>query len=83
MPYTSKSRKAKWNKDYYKNHHERKVAEDAVYYAKKTGKLIPQPCQICGAIKTEAHHKDYSKPLSVTWLCKRCHRLVHNSKIDL
>jgi hypothetical protein len=38
---------------------------------------------VCGATKTEAHHTDYSRPLDVVWLCKHCHRLLHNGKIDL
>lgn len=35
-------------------------------------------CQKCGAdTLLEAHHDDYSKPLVVTWLCRKCHGLVH------
>lgn len=45
-------------------------------------KLKPQPCEICGAHKTEAHHEDYSKPLSVRWLCFRHHREAHGQLID-
>ncbi len=46
-------------------------------YAIKTGKLVREPCEVCGAEKTEGHHDDYSKPLAVRWLCKRCHGRVH------
>lgn len=40
-------------------------------------KLHKQPCEICGAIKAEAHHDDYSKPLEVRWLCKKHHMEHH------
>lgn len=36
-----------------------------------------QPCEVCGAEKSEAHHDDYTKPLSVRWLCRSHHRLHH------
>ena len=29
--------------------------------------------------KAEKHHPDYSKPLSVVWLCRTCH-LAHHSE---
>ena len=45
--------------------------------AVKAGKLIKQPCEQCGSIKVQAHHKDYSKPLDVMWLCVICHRHIH------
>lgn len=44
--------------------------------ALKSGTLIrATSCQVCGSDRNiEAHHPDYSKPLDVRWLCKRCHR---------
>lgn len=43
----------------------------------KRGKLIKQPCEHCGALPVQAHHVDYSKPLIIKWLCKKCHELHH------
>jgi hypothetical protein len=59
------------------------AAHSAVQVAKRTGKLVPQPCESCGEEKSQAHHNDYNKPLAVIWLCAACHRNHHkktNSK---
>jgi hypothetical protein len=40
------------------------------------GKLNPKPCGDCGG-KAEKHHEDYSKPLAVDWLCRKCHLALH------
>jgi hypothetical protein len=55
-------------------------ARQRVSYAVSNGLLVPSStCQVCGiASKSiEAHHPDYDKPLFVTWLCKQCHKCVH------
>ena len=49
--------------------------------AKCRGKLIQLPCQVCGGPSKDRHHPDYSKPLYVVWLCKKCHRDIHR-KLD-
>ena len=41
------------------------------------GKLTPMPCEVCGKVKTQGHHEDYSKPLDVVWLCIRHHQDRH------
>lgn len=51
-------------------------------YAIKKGKLIRQPCEVCGDLKSEAHHDDYSKPLIVRWLCKDHHEEWHTNHPD-
>lgn len=49
----------------------------------RDGKLIRQPCELCGSRKAEAHHDDYSKPLDVRWLCFACHRTSkHGQRVD-
>lgn len=35
------------------------------------------PCEVCGAAKVDGHHSDYSKPLSVHWLCRTHHSELH------
>lgn len=48
----------------------KKKANAEVNYELKAGRLIKQPCEDCGRTDyVEAHHKDYSKPLEINWLC--------------
>lgn len=48
-------------------------ARGVVYINLRNGKLIKLPCSVCGSVKSEAHHPDYSKPLEVEWYCKKHH----------
>ena len=52
-----------------------KNARVVVYRARRQGVLVsPNRCGLCGANGyVVAHHDDYSKPLDVRWLCKKCH----------
>lgn len=45
----------------------------------RDGRLIREPCEVCGSVTVEAHHDDYSKPLAVRWLCRK-HHLEHHGK---
>lgn len=42
------------------------------------GKLQRQPCEVCKAVKTEAHHEDYDNPNKLRWLCAFHHRFLHS-----
>lgn len=42
----------------------------------RDGRLIRQPCEVCGG-PAQAHHDDYSKPLDVRWLCTTHHAEWH------
>lgn len=52
-------------------------AQQAVTRAIATGRMVRLACEECGAINTQAHHDDYSKPLEVRWLCHKHHRAWH------
>jgi hypothetical protein len=51
----------------------RNLAREALY----NGTIKKLPCIICGDENVEMHHRDYSKPLEVDFLCKRHHILYH------
>lgn len=55
-------------------------AQTAVGKAVKDGSLVrPRNCSVCdmATSKIHAHHDDYRDPLSVRWLCAKCHRSWH------
>ncbi len=48
----------------------------------RKGLLLRKPCRICGEKKVDVHHKDYSDPLKIDWLCRLHHRR-HHSEVRL
>jgi len=61
-------------------HRDAARARTAVRDATRDGRLQKSPyCQRCGvrSDQLEAHHRDYALPLSVIWLCRPCHTVVH------
>lgn len=43
-------------------------------------KIERMPCSVCGKENAEAHHEDYSKRLSVVWLCRKHHAEIHATR---
>lgn len=43
----------------------------------KRGAVRKLPCSVCNDVNSEAHHKDYSKPLEVIWFCRKHHLEYH------
>jgi hypothetical protein len=77
--YNHKQKHAESSKRYKLANKEKKLAHWSVGYALDAGTLIkPLNCTDCGCSETlDAHHPDYSKPLEVVWLCRRCHKRRH------
>lgn len=67
--------------DYVKNYRSKYPnkykAHVMVNNAVRDGKLFSEPCEICGNVKSVAHHDDYLKPLNVRWLCCAHHSQWH------
>ena len=56
---------------------ETKVREQT-YEKIRTGKLVKQPCEICGDTKNiQSHHDNYNKPDEINWLCRNHHKKLH------
>lgn len=67
-----------------KLHPEKMNAYNKVKRAIRSGKLIPGPCEECGAtVRVQAHHDDYSRPLDVRWFCFRHHREHHGQVVTI
>jgi hypothetical protein len=45
--------------------------------AVQAGRVKKMPCEMCGEVRVHGHHRDYSKPLEVIWLCPRHHHKAH------
>lgn len=77
----------KWRKKYgYHNEEnsknrypEKQKAREALQRAVKSGKIPKLPCFVCKNPKSQAHHSDYTKPLTVLWLCALHHTTLHKS----
>lgn len=67
--------------DWWRRNRDRESVRNKTRYAIRVGKLVRQPCSVCGAVEVEAHHTDYSKPLEVVWLC-HTHHLEAHGKVD-
>ena len=67
--------------EFRKKYPEKYKAHRAVSNAVRDGRLTKQPCK-CKEIKVIGHHEDYSKPLEVIWICRKCHYKLHRKGKD-
>lgn len=75
---------ARSSKAHALRHPTKMTARQAINHQVRVGKVIrPDYCKRCGIANTpiangrssiQAHHRDYSKPLEVEWLCPECHK---------
>lgn len=56
---------------------ERRAARMAVHNAILAGRIVRSGCEVCGESNAQAHHDDYSRPLSIRWLCALHHAQHH------
>jgi hypothetical protein len=64
--------------EWRRKHPEAYKAQMTVGNALRDGRISRGPCALCGTTKNiHGHHKDYRKPLDVTWLCAKCHHRIH------
>lgn len=68
---------ARAKKKYIEQNPIKRSAHIMVWNAIASGRLVKQPCEICGCQDTHGHHDDYSLPLSVRWLCVTHHNEWH------
>jgi hypothetical protein len=54
------------------------IARNKISNYIRDGKLVRLPCEVCGEIKSQAHHQDYRSPLKVKWLYIKHHLELHN-----
>lgn len=54
---------------------EKRSAWMKIYFSIRNNKIKrPNKCSKCGKkCKPDAHHPNYSYPLNVVWLCRKCH----------
>ena len=48
----------------------------------KRGKIVRQDCFVCDGPSDHMHHEDYSRPLDILWLCKKCHLTIHSFHME-
>lgn len=70
----------KKHKEKYPEKYRARQAHNAFIYR---GKIKREPCIVCGEIKSQAHHEDYSKPHDIIWLCGIHHKKVHMSSLEI
>ena len=58
-------------------------ARNTVRRSIRSGLLTrPNACERCASkVNIQAHHEDYSKPLEVQWLCRKCHAKHHRKPL--
>jgi len=67
-----------YHRRYLDKYPEKRAAHRAFQKALRNGKIQKQPCEVCGEAPAQGHHDDYSKKLSVRWLCRKHHEEVHH-----
>lgn len=78
----NRERRAELSRRSREKHPDKVRARTALMHAVQGGKVVkPERCENCGKHAAgrglHGHHKDYSRPLDVEWLCVECHAAAH------
>ena len=74
-----KNNRDRFNELMRKNYVRNKEKQQARGLAYKIKIPKNQICQICNKnLAVERHHDDYSKPLEITFVCKKCNKMQYN-----
>ncbi len=75
------AKRKKFKAAYQRNHRarypEKNKARAILNYAIKHNKIQKTPCVVCGEIKVQGHHENYTNPLEVIWVCSKHHKEYH------
>jgi hypothetical protein len=75
----NKEKIKEYGKERYKKN--REVHSARVLARRKVAISPGELCEVCQIRKAEQrHHKDYTKPLQVSFLCKECHNKIHKEE---
>jgi hypothetical protein len=66
-----------YDRKYAKKHPDKYKARQILKQEIKMGRIERKPCEVCGEVKVDGHHDDYTKPLEVRWLCRAHHTEAH------
>jgi len=47
----------------------------------KRGKIQRLPCVTCASPQSQMHHEDYTKPLTIVWMCRPCWGKVRKESV--
>lgn len=73
----NKLRIKKQRKLFFKKNPQKWIALWKFKNAKVSGKVKSKPCEVCKDKNSQGHHRDYSKPFEVIWLCQKHHSQEH------
>ena len=76
-PLSNRTNELSAQSEYKINNREKINAQASLNRYIRRGYITRLPCQICGDLKSQGHHEDYSRPLDVIWLCRKHHSEIH------
>lgn len=72
-----KQKKKEQSKRFRIERSDRYLVKTLVSNAIRDGRLLKQPCWVCGEAKSQAHHGAYDRPMDVSWFCAKHHAQLH------